>query len=205
MQRAKKLIGYAATHPDAIITYHASDMVLVGHSNASYLSESGSRSRAGGHFFMTYESENPPNNGAIMTISKIIKAVMSLAAEAELCALFVNCREAIPARIFLKERGHKQPQTSMQTDNTTVLGVVNNNIVSKRLKLMDMIINWLRCRISQEQFRHYWKPGPTNLGDYSTKHHTAIHDRTMIPMYLTSKKYLDLLRKINQVFGAVTA
>ena len=82
MQKSKQLLDYAATHPDSIITYSASDMVLAGNSEASYLSKSKSRSRARGHFFMTNESENPPNNGAFMTISQIIKAVMSLAAEA---------------------------------------------------------------------------------------------------------------------------
>ena len=39
MQKVKQLLDYAATHLYAIITYHASDMVLAGHSNASYLSE----------------------------------------------------------------------------------------------------------------------------------------------------------------------
>jgi len=38
MKRCKLFLDYAATHQDAIITYHASDMVLVVHSNASYLS-----------------------------------------------------------------------------------------------------------------------------------------------------------------------
>ena len=70
---------------------------------------------------------------------------------------------------------------------------------------MDKRINWLQCRISQEKLCHYWKPGPTNLGDYSTKNHAAIHHSTLIPTYLTPKKYLDLLRKINQVFGAAAA
>ena len=40
----------------------------------------------------------PPNNGAVFMIAKIIKAVMSSAAEDELVALFINCKEAIPAR-----------------------------------------------------------------------------------------------------------
>ena len=34
IQKLKEFLDYAATHPDAIITYHASDMVLAGHSNA---------------------------------------------------------------------------------------------------------------------------------------------------------------------------
>ena len=35
MKKLKQLLDYAATHPDAILTYHASDMVLAGHSEAS--------------------------------------------------------------------------------------------------------------------------------------------------------------------------
>ena len=66
-----------------------------------------------------------------MIISQIIKAVMSSAAEAELCAIFVKFREAIPARIVLEEVGHKQPPMPMQTYNTAALGVMNNSIVSK--------------------------------------------------------------------------
>jgi hypothetical protein len=37
------------------------------------------RSQAGGHLFLTNDNENPRNNGAILTIAMIIKAVMSLA------------------------------------------------------------------------------------------------------------------------------
>ena len=120
MMKVKQLLDYAATHPYAIVTYNASDMVLAAHSDASYLSESNARSRAGGHFFMSSDSETPPNNGAVMTISQIIKAgVLSSAAEAEVGALFINCREAVPARHVLKFLGHKQPPTPMQTDNTS--------------------------------------------------------------------------------------
>ena len=110
MQKVKQFLDYAATHPDAIITYRASNRVLVGHSDASYLSETKARSRAGGHFFMSNDSTDPPNNGAVLTIAQIIKNVMSSAAEAELGALFINCREAVPARHTLEEMGHKQPQ-----------------------------------------------------------------------------------------------
>ncbi len=73
----------------------------------------------------------PSNNGAILTISQIIKAVMSSAAEAKIGALYINCKEAIPARHTLEFLGHKQPPTPMQTDNTTALGVVNNNVMKK--------------------------------------------------------------------------
>jgi hypothetical protein len=134
-QNTKKLVhqflNYAATHPNAIITYRARDMVLAGHSNASYLLETNACSRAGGHFFMSNNEAIPSNNGGILTILQIIKAVMSSTAEAEIGALYINCKEAIPARQALEYLGHKQPPTPMQTDNTTALGVVSNNVMKK--------------------------------------------------------------------------
>jgi hypothetical protein len=39
----------------------------------------------------------PSNNGAILMISPIIKAVMSSVVEADIGALYINCKEAIPA------------------------------------------------------------------------------------------------------------
>jgi hypothetical protein len=53
-----KLFDYLATHPDATIRYHASDMILHIHSDASYLSVSNARSRLGGLFFL---ETNPPS------------------------------------------------------------------------------------------------------------------------------------------------
>ncbi len=73
-----------------------SDMVLVVHSDASYLSEPKARSRAGGHFFLSLDTEDPINNGAVLNIAQLIKAVMSSAVEAELGALYINAREAVP-------------------------------------------------------------------------------------------------------------
>jgi hypothetical protein len=137
MKKVQQFLDYASTHLDAIVMYHTSDMVLAGHSNASYPSESKARSQVGGHFFMSNNTAKPPNNGAILKITQIIKVVMSSAAEAEVGALYFNCREAIPACHTLEFISHPQPPTPMQTDNTTALGVVNNNII-KKLKAMDM-------------------------------------------------------------------
>jgi hypothetical protein len=46
-----QLLYYLATHTHATIKYHASDMILHIHSDASYLSVSNARSRLGGLFF----------------------------------------------------------------------------------------------------------------------------------------------------------
>ena len=39
MRKIKQLLDYAATHPDAMVTYWSRNMVLAAHSDASYLSE----------------------------------------------------------------------------------------------------------------------------------------------------------------------
>jgi hypothetical protein len=145
MKKVGEYVDYVSPHPDAIVMYHASDMVLAGHSNAPYLSKSKACSWAGRHFFMSNNTAKPPNKYAILTIAQIIKAVMSLAAEAEVGALYINCREAVPTCHTLEFMGHIQPPTPMQTDNNTALGIVNNNVV-KKLKAMDMKYNWLCIR-----------------------------------------------------------
>eukprot|EP00804_Cyclotella_cryptica_P003875 CCRYP_015759-RB/>CCRYP_015759-RB protein AED:0.32 eAED:0.29 QI:0/0/0/1/0/0.33/3/0/881 len=186
LDRVSQFLDYALSHPNAGVTYRASDMILAAHSDASYLSESNARSRAGGHFFLSKNDHYPNNNGAVLTISQIIKVVMSSAAEAELGALYINAREVIPLRHLLLEMGHPQPPTPMQTDNSTALGVVNNTIQPKRTKAMDMRFHWLRCRINQKHFRPYWRAGATNLADYVTKHHPAIHHQAVRPLFLTT-------------------
>ncbi len=52
MEKAKQLLDYLATYPDATIQFRASDMIMNVHSNASYSSESDAHSRACSHFFM---------------------------------------------------------------------------------------------------------------------------------------------------------
>jgi hypothetical protein len=52
-----QLLDYLATHPGATIIYHASDMILHIHSDASYLSVSNASSRLGGLFFC---GDKPP-------------------------------------------------------------------------------------------------------------------------------------------------
>ena len=119
MKKINQFLYCATTHPDAIVTYQYSNMILSLHRNASHLSETNSRSRAGGYFFIYSDSPDPPNNGAILNIAQITKIVISSAAESKLFALNINFKESIPALHALKEMEHKQPPTPMQTNNTT--------------------------------------------------------------------------------------
>ncbi len=103
------LLDYVATYPTDGITYRASSMVLAAHSYASFLTETGSCSRAGAHIFLSEDDPIPRNNGPILTISQILKFVMASATEAELAALYTTAREMIPLRNTLEEMGWKQP------------------------------------------------------------------------------------------------
>ena len=80
---------------------------------------------------MSNNMEEPRNNGAVLNISTIVKAVMLSAGEAKLGALYINAREVIVARNILEEMGLKQPCTPIQCNNSMAIGVMNNNIQPK--------------------------------------------------------------------------
>ena len=100
---------------------------------------------------------------------------MASSAEAEIAALYITSKNMIPLHNTLVEMGWPQPQTPIQTDNSTAVGFTNKTIVNKATKSAYMKLWWLRDRESQEQFRYYWAPGSENEGDYSTKHHPPIY------------------------------
>eukprot|EP00804_Cyclotella_cryptica_P011511 CCRYP_017065-RA/>CCRYP_017065-RA protein AED:0.33 eAED:0.33 QI:0/0/0/1/0/0/3/0/481 len=115
MTQTLQLLDYLATQEEAVLTYHASDMILAAHSDASYLSKPHTRSRAGGQ---------------VRTYRRTMH-VMASSTEAELAALFITAQEAVYIRIILMELGHKQPATPLQTDNAMAEAVTNGNVQPK--------------------------------------------------------------------------
>jgi hypothetical protein len=168
-----QLLNYFSTHSDATIRYHASDMILNIHSDVGYLNEPEARSRAGGHFFMSSTPRNgvQKHNGSILTLSTIIRMVVASVAEAEIGALFLNAKEGVNIQNILKEMGHPQPATPMQTDNTTAHGILRGTCKQQRSKAIYMRFYWVRDRTQQGKFDIGWGPSAQNLGDYFTKHH----------------------------------
>ena len=95
MKSTKHLLDYLATHPNAKLRYYASAMVLNIHSDASYASERGAKSRTAGHYFLgwvPHDNEPIRLNDAIYTLCNITKFVASSASETELGALFMNAK-----------------------------------------------------------------------------------------------------------------
>ncbi len=79
--------------------------------------------------------------------------------------------------------GWPQPQSPIQTETSTVVGVTTKTIVPEQSKMMDMKLWWLRCWSSQNQFRYYWDAGSKSWADYSTKHHLNIYHEAHCPTH----------------------
>jgi hypothetical protein len=133
-------------------------MTLHIHLDASYQSESHSRSLLGGYFFLssnspahttTIDPNTPqPINGNIHVPCSILKVVVSSAAEAELGALFHNGKDDAWLRTTLTDMGHPQHPTPIQTDNSCASGIANGTVKQRRSKAIDMRFYWIRDRVN---------------------------------------------------------
>ena len=161
-------------------------MRLILWSDASYLSETKARSRAGGLHYLADNGDpaSAPVNGAIDIISTIIPTVVSAASEAELAGLFINGQAAVSTRNTLSDLGYPQSATPMLTDNTTALGIANKTVRLKRSKAIDMRYHWVKDRVELGEYVVAWGPGCDNLGDYFTKTHPAAHYRRMCSTFV---------------------
>ena len=173
LKKCHTLLDYVSWHPNAIIRYHASDMILNIDSDAAYLVLPRARSRLAGHFFLS-SAPTPIRtvlpNGPILTECKTIQHVVSSAAEAETAALFHNAQTARPIRHILIELGHEQPPTPIKTDNATANAFIHQTMRHRKSKSWDMRYWWLKENIAQSEFHIFWDKGVHNWADYFTKH-----------------------------------
>jgi len=164
MEAIMQLLNYCATHPDATIWYHASNMVLWIHSNVSYLTAPKGCSCAAGYHFLsamhttlpTAANDPPPDNRPINVLCQIMQPVLASATKAELGTLFLNAKHACPLQIALHKLGHPQPATPIQTDNTTATSIANDNIKQKWSKSINMHFYWICDHVRQGQYHIFW-------------------------------------------------
>jgi hypothetical protein len=188
-QRAvARFLQYAATYPNAKVVFHASDMVLLVDSDASHLSETQSRSRAGGYLRLgNNEHSHKPllrSNGAIECISSIIPTVAASAAESEYAALFINGTNAEGIRNTLSDLGYPQDATELICDNKCAVGIGNNTVKQRRSKAIDMRYHWIRDRVKQGHFYITWQKGSSNQADFFTKSHPVGHHQAHRKVYI---------------------
>ena len=159
-------------------------MILNIHSDASYLTKPNARSRVADHYFLGEKpKKNEPIqlNGAIYAYCGILKFVVASAAEAELAALFLICKEGKIIRLILQELGHTQPPTPMHCDNKTATGIANDTVKKQRARSMEMRFFFITDQVNQGLFNVQWHPGQENLADYFTKHFDAKHHQEVRP------------------------
>ena len=164
-----RMLSYVKRFPDAKVIYEASKMELITHADASYLSETGARSRAGGIMWLGDSQQPKQPNGAITCICKLIDTVVASAAEAEYAGLFILAQEAEVLRTALEEMGHKQKATTIYCDNACAVGIANDTVKQKRSKALDMRFHWVRDRVRVGHFTIKWIQGIDNLADFFTK------------------------------------
>jgi hypothetical protein len=138
-------------------------MILAVHTDASYLSKASGKSRAVGHFYLTNQNNENFNNKAVLTLSAIVKHVMSSESKVELLALYYGCKMAAPLFTTLKELGHNQANPTPNTTNNIIAqGLTMGTMIAKASKSMDQRFHWLKSRDAQRQFKYLWQKSILN-------------------------------------------
>jgi hypothetical protein len=162
-------MDYLHTYPNAVICYHASDMILKITSDAAYLVQPKAHSRAAVHYHVGWRKSDR-TNGPVDVLCKTIKTWCPR--QLKLKPVVSTLAESMPA--------HYKP-----TNNSTITqGILNSKMRQKLSKSFDMRYWWMKDRIKQGQFNLLWPPGKLNLANYFTKHHPPWHHPKMRHKYL---------------------
>ena len=174
-------------HPDRAnpcIVYTPQIMQLGVFSDASFSSESRSRSRAGGIIFVgELNQENTPVSSPIAVVSEVIKGVCDSAAEAEYMAVHSIMKAAVPIKYLLEDMGYKQNPVIHRCDNQCAVGLANNTVNDKRTKHIHRKVHWVQDQVAQSIFKVIWEKGTTNCADYMTKEMNTESHRKMIDIF----------------------
>jgi hypothetical protein len=131
LAKCTQMLDYLAHNGTAKVRFHASDMIMNIHSDASYLSELKARSRTCSHFLMGWQPANGKPiriNGVFHVSINILRFVTASTAKAELKALYHNCQTGIVFCQTIEAMGHKQPKTPVHCDNATAVGIATNTV-----------------------------------------------------------------------------
>jgi len=185
LEKAYQVLDYLATHPNAVVQFWASDMVMNIHSDALYLNRKHEAEH--GDFFMgSIPKDGDPIklNGAFYTLCSVLRFVVASAAEAEPGALFFNCQEGMIFKTDYEDLGHPQPKIPVHCDNATAIGIATNTIKRQRSQAMEMRYFWTCEKDAQNVYSFKWHPDMENLVNYQSKHHPRAHHTAVRPYYL---------------------
>ena len=181
-ESAARFLAYAASFPANELRFYASGMRLHAQVDASYLSRSGSRSVAGGIWYLGNDVDPTQVNGTVHALSSIIPVIVASAGEAEYGSLFMNMQAGEWLRAICAAVGHPQQATIILCDNECAVGLATNNVKIKRSKSVDMRFHWCRDRVQQGHFKVHWRKGKHNLADFFTKPLPVRAHRAIMPL-----------------------
>ena len=91
-------------------------------------------------------------------------------AEAEYAAAFGGGQVLVELTLTLTNLGHPQQSPPLLfVDNECAIGLATSSVRPKKSKSIDMRLDWLKERASQQFFRFVFLPGLINPADFFTK------------------------------------
>ncbi len=165
------VIAYLAGHKNTALFFNPSDMQLSTESDASFASESKSKSRIGGVFLIGgYGPDDMPLNSPIAVFSKIADCHPDSAAEAEYVACHDVVKRGVSLRTMLAEFGFPQVKASEnRSDNECAVKMTNGLVMDRKTKHIDRRYHWVRHELKKGTFTVKWYKGSSNLADFFTK------------------------------------
>jgi hypothetical protein len=145
-----QLLDYLATHPDATLIYHASDMILHNHSDASYLSVSNIQNGLGGLFFLGNKSpEQDKLNGSILNFAAVEKRGRPRCI-IQSWSMLSQRPKWRPAQSHTHRAGaHTTSDASTHRQLHCIRNIERNN-QTETIKKTDMRYHWLTDRVGQK-------------------------------------------------------
>jgi hypothetical protein len=96
--------------------------------------------------------------------------VVASVAEAEYAAAFGGGQVLVELTLILTNLGHPQQSPLLLfVDNEYAIGLATSSVRPKKSKSIDMRLDWLKERASQQFFRLVFLPGLINPADFFTK------------------------------------
>ena len=186
------------TYPNTRLRYFAETMQLAVESDASFLTQPGTKSCYAGHYYfeslphlLSYNSA--PFNAPIHTKCATIKNVVASVAESECSGVFNNTQKALVISRVAVALKHKQKPTTLKQiilrPTPTYMHPCGPN--AARLRTCDFIgYNRTHLRF----LKVVWDKGSNNYTDYYTKNHLPSHHRQTRPCYILKGHSVTALR-----------
>ncbi len=109
-------------------------------------------------------------NAPLHAFCQRIPVVVASVAEAEYAAAFGGGQVLVELTLTLTNLGHPQQSPPLLfVDNECAIGLATSSVRPKKSKSIDMRLDWLKERASQQFFHLVFLPGLINPADFSTK------------------------------------